>query len=290
MINISDATKELQGVYDNGVFSLDRWKEYIDREAPEIKDICLNDMEESVSPQYSWKECFLPVLNAVFNKNKETENVSKLFHSITDGLDEKIFKRFGKSVDADIILYLGLCNGAGWVTEVDGKTTILLGIEKILELKWDNLNDMNGLILHELGHVYQNRFGVLYREFEDSGDKFLWQLFTEGIAMTFEQEILEDSKYFHQDRDGWKNWCNQNIKKISSDFENDYRIMTGNNQRYFGDWADYEKHSDVGYYLGTCFVRFVMEKDNFDNIICYDIDDVKRMWRNYLGTVKKAEC
>lgn len=58
-------------------------------------------------------------------------------------------------INADVALYLGFCNGAGWVTDIDAKTVVLLGIEKIIELDWVSVDDMRGLVYHELGHVYQ---------------------------------------------------------------------------------------------------------------------------------------
>ena len=161
------------------------------------------------------------------------------------------------------------------MTKVSGKTTVLLGIEKIIELDWCDIDDMNGLILHELGHVYQAQYGVLNRQLASSRDQFLWQLFTEGIAMVFEQEIVGDSDYYHQDRAGWKNWCSQNFRLILRSFISDLDTMTRGDQRYFGDWANFNGYGDVGYYLGARFVRFLLGSVCFDDLISYDADDVR---------------
>lgn len=251
-----------------------------------MKDICLLDMQQSVSPTYSWENYFLPVLNSVILNKEEVSKTAEVFRIITGGLEKKIIEKYGKTLDIDIILYLGLCNGAGWVTDIHGKTCILLGIEKILELKWNNMDDMSGLILHELGHAYQSQYGVLYRQYRELPDHFLWQLFTEGIAMVFEQEIVGDRDYYHQDKEGWKAWCNQHISRIALDFESDYQKMTMENQRYFGDWVRYENHMDVGYYLGTRFVRFILDKYRFDDIISFEIDEVKRLFYEYIHSME----
>ena len=81
-----------------------------------------------------------------------------------------------------------------------------------LSLYWSHLNmpqkenyslkarkgsEMKALILHELGHLYQEQYGVLRREFSTGRDRFLWQLFTEGIAMVFEQETVGDPQFYH---------------------------------------------------------------------------------------------
>lgn len=188
--------------------------------------------------------------------------------------------RTEKNINKD--KYLGLCNGAGWVTTIGGKATVLLGIEKIIELDWYDIDAMNGLILYELGHVYQAQYGILYQNMDIMRDQFLWQLFTEGIAMVFEQEIVGDPKYYHQNKGEWQKWCSQNIRLIRHSFYNDLDTMTRNNQRYFGDWADFHGYGDVGYYLGTRFVRFLLRYDCFDNLILYTMDDIRKGFNMFL--------
>ena len=141
------------------------------------------------------------------------------------------FRNDTKTIDVEIILYIGLCNGAGWVVTLESKTYCLLGIEKIMELKWCDVNSMYGLIYHELGHVYQNQYGVLERIFENNRHQFLWQLFPEGIAMYFEQVLVDNFNYYHQDKDGWKLWCDNNLIQIIKDFNDDLNTMTFDNQR-----------------------------------------------------------
>lgn len=274
-MNIIDATKDIVTAFENDRFNIEKWKAYMESSLPNVKDLCLRDMAESISAGLSWEDDYLPVLNSVLDNTEKFNKTTESFYKVTEKLAESIFEKFGKSLDADIILYLGLCNGAGWVTKVKGKTTVLLGIEKIIELEWYDIDHMNGLILHELGHVYQAQYGVLYRQLASSRDQFLWQLFTEGIAMVFEQEIVGDPDYYHQDRAGWKNWCSQNIRLIRQSFLADLDTMTRGNQRYFGDWAIFNGYGDVGYYLGTRFVRFLLGSVCFDDLISYDADDVR---------------
>ena len=102
---------------------------------------------------------------------------------------KKLTKVFGKSADADIVLYIGLCNGAGWVTKIQERTTVLLGIEKIIELDWCGKDDMIGLMIHELGHVYQSQYGSLSYQENSMAEKLLWQLFTEGVVQNTDGSI-----------------------------------------------------------------------------------------------------
>lgn len=68
------------------------------------------------------------------------------FVAVTDKLAENIGRLFENGVETDIILYLGLCNGAGWATSLDGRDAVLLGIEKIIELNWQDESAMQALI------------------------------------------------------------------------------------------------------------------------------------------------
>ena len=274
-MKIIDTVKEALTAFANGRFDLEKWEKYIDAAVPGAKEPCLSDMRECVGAGFSFEKNFLPVLNAVWSDRAKRAEAIDSFHAVADTLDEKITARFGRTVDVDLILYLGLCNGAGWVTPVGGRTVVLFGIEKIMELGWQGRDAMTALILHELGHVYQDEYGVLEREFDDAPDGFLWQLFTEGVAMVFEQEVMNDPDYFHQYDDNWKDWCGAHLAQICASFCADLPGMTYENQRYFGDWARYEGKGDVGYYLGARFVRFLLQNDGFDRLICYDAEQVK---------------
>ena len=281
-MRIIDTTDAMLASYASGIFDQVRWEAYIDAAVPGAKALCLDDMRECVAAGYSWEEAFLPVLNAVPRDAEKREEAIRSFHTVTDGLEERIRDRFGRSPDADLFLYLGLCNGAGWVTPVNGKTTVLFGIEKIMELNWHGLDAMTGLVLHELGHVYQAQFGVLERQTEALPDHFLWQLFTEGIAMVFEQEVSGEPEYFHQYDREWTQWCGAHLDLLRKSFYADLKTMTPADQRYFGDWVRFEGRGDTGYYLGARFVRYLLRSDSFDSIIRYDVDRVRDAYDRFL--------
>lgn len=280
-MNIIDTTNNILEVYTSGNFDLDRWKEYMDKCIQGAKDKCFNDMMECQESGFSFEESMLPILNNVMTDEDSKKKAIRSFHEVTDNLEARIISVFHKSIDVDVILYLGLCNGAGWVTDVNGKTTVLLGIEKILELGWCDIDSMNGLIIHELGHAYHDRYGRFKINTESSQDGFLWRLFTEGVAMAFEQEVVGDPVYYHQGKNGWKKWCDENRRLIVDSFCTDLKTMTRENQRYFGDWVSFNGYHDVGYYLGAEFVRYMMKNDKFDNIINYGLEDIKKEFERF---------
>lgn len=281
MLKIIDAANNIADFFHDDCFSIAQWNQYIDTVLPLHKSVLINDMQEAVhTGGLSFKDDCLPVLNkALTDKDSRAKAVSS-FHKVTDNLDKKIRRTMGRSIDAAVILYMGLCNGAGWVMKLNSCQYVLLGIEKIVELGWYGINDMYGLIYHELGHIYQMQYGQLERNDQNS-DAFLWQLFTEGIAMLFEQKLIGSNDYFHQDKNGWASWCAAHLNMIINDFHSDLITMTRENQRYFGDWVNYKGHHDVGYYLGARFVQWLNTKYQFDEMLNFDIETVRFEWSAY---------
>ena len=217
----------------------------------------------------------MPLLNRV-QGHPFLETLHTSFVRVTNGLNQRIIDCFAHELEIDIVLYLGLCNAAGWVTDINGRDVILLGIEKILELSWYDEDSMYGLIYHELGHIYHKQYGAFEQEGRNQSQNFIWQLFTEGIAMYFEQLLMNDFSYYHQNKDGWKNWCDAHFQQILMDFQADLPDMTRFNQRYFGDWVDYCGRADVGYYLGARFVQDLCSRYDFEQLIRLEIEEVTR--------------
>lgn len=281
MIRIIDSSPYISSCFNGGEFSLSLWKKYAENTYPGLSKLCMDDMEETIRETgFTFQNNYLPVISAA-NDSAALEDLVRTFRGVTNGLDERIKLRFGKEADSDIVLYLGLCSGAGWVTELSGRRVILLGIEKILELGWTSEKAMCGLIFHELGHIFQAQYGVLERETDNTAEGFIWQLFTEGIAMCFEQMLVGDDDFFHQDEDGWKNWCDGNFLQILADFDNDLSRMSRSDQRWFGDWVKYCGRGDVGYYIGARFVKHLMSKYDFMNLLGLEAETVCGLYRSF---------
>ncbi len=276
MINIIDTYSQIDTLFEDGMFQRANWEIYINSVYADSAHVFIDDLNECLDDgSYVYEKDVLPVLNAVYN-HPESEVLHTSFCEITEGLNQKVIECFGQELDIDIVLYVGLCNGAGWVTNINGRDTILLGIEKILELHWCDENAMRGLVYHELGHVYHKQYGRFHQQSDSNSRNFVWQLFTEGIAMYFEQALVKDFNYYHQDNNGWLTWCENHFQQIVSDFHHDLPTMTKSNQRYFGDWVNYNGKGDVGYYLGTRFVQKLSGNYDFDRLINLDIDSVYR--------------
>lgn len=282
MLKIINGVESVDKLFANGNFKLERWDTYIEGILPKCKNLLLKDMKDKIEAgKFDFDKDFLPIIKGVVSKKDKRIEAVQSFAMVTENLEEKIIKNFGKTIDVTLVLHLGLCNGAGRVINLESKQYILLGIEKIIELDWCDINSMYGLIYHELGHVYQMEHGVLTRAYKGR-DEFLWQLFIEGIAMNFEQRLMGDENYFHQDVNGWLSWCDTNINKIKRDFDKDLSSMTRSNQRYFGDWINYRGQPDVGYYLGARFLQWLSKRYAFDEMIVFDKSLINVEWNSYL--------
>ncbi len=283
MIRITDTFSEIESLFEDGNFDLDKWKDYANSIHVGLADALLDEVNEYIATgSYTFEENFLPIISAVC-KNPKLNALHESFISVTDELNQKIIDKFGKELDVHIVLYLGLCNAAGLVAELDNTVTVLLGIEKILELNWYDINSMYGLIYHELGHVYQMQYGILECEPCDSKHRFVWQLFIEGVAMCFEQVLVGDLDYYHQDINGWKAWCREHLSQIKRDFNADLETMTPESQRYFGDWVSYHGKGDVGYYLGAELVHYLLENQSFDDVINSGVEKVYESYLEFIA-------
>ena len=282
MIRIIDTYAEINHLFDDGKFSIDKWKNYINQIYSNSAELFLSDMKECLdNGKYTYENNILPILNDVY-ENPKLDTLHKSFKKVVNQLNQKVLDTFGEELNIDIVLYMGLCNGAGWVTNINGVDTVLLGVEKIIELDWCDINAMYGLIYHELGHVYQKQYGTLERAFSDSKSEFLWQLFTEGIAMYFEQVLVGNLNFYHQDANDWKAWCDDHFLQIKTDFHDDLDTMTKQNQRYFGDWCRYHGKGDVGYYLGARFIQYLVKEHSFDDLIIYDLPMVSELYGEFM--------
>ncbi len=274
VINTCDKIKT---TFKNG-FEIELWREYAGGISEELPSKCENDAKN-----YDFNKDVLPVIELALNEEK-IDLVSKNFQRVIDTLNENLTKLFKEEPDINIILYLGLCNGAGWATTLDGKNTVLLGVEKIIELNWYDEKNMCALILHEIGHLWHKLNGNFNIPDFTKRRKAIRQLYCEGIAMVCEQILCGDDEFYHQDKDGWLNWCYENENEIKKEYLRrlDNRESV---QDFFGDWCTYKEHSDVGYFLGSRFVRYLMKKNTLEEIANMNYKFLNKSFIEFASTV-----
>ncbi len=248
-MKIIDGCTWIPECFEENQFSWKSWERYMAHFPQEMKQMIEEDCRE-----YDFKTQVLPVVQSALQHPQKIQEARCSFQKVTSRLEKKIEEQFG-TLDCTVILYLGLCSGAGWATDLEGKPTVLLGIEKIIELNWQSEQEMQALIYHEIGHLWH----FSKRNQPPMQTKQLEQLYQEGMAMRFEQLICGDLSYYHQDKDGWLDWCVQKENQIKSEYAS--RIQNKESvQDFFGDWCSYQGRSDVGYFLGNRFVQFLCSR------------------------------
>lgn len=256
-------------------FDLEAWRKYTKTFSCELSEKCEQDSE-----QYDFKKEVVPVVNDVFRKKGAACQANASFLAVTKQLSRNTHRLFQNEMDMDIILYLGLCNGAGWATTLDGRDAVLLGIEKIIELNWQSESSMQALLFHELGHIWHKTYGVFHPETHTAGENTLVQLYQEGIAMVCEQILCQNDCYYHQNQEGWLEWCTANQAEIKQEYL--YRIDHNiSAQGFFGDWCQFKGHSDVGYYLGCEFIKYLQQKYSLVEIANLKISQLYQLFKTF---------
>lgn len=274
-MKIVNTYNDIISVFSGETFNLDLWKKYASLISNELVTKCIEDAKE-----YDFQKSVYPVITDAFINREKLATIDHSFKAVTNNLCKSVSVLFNDEPDVDIILYLGLCNGAGWATTLDGKGAVLLGIEKIAELNWCDIPSMQTLIYHEMGHIWHKTYGNLYFTVDSSGEKSLLQLYQEGVAMVCEQTLCGDENFFHQNINGWLDWCIENENSIKKEYLK--RIISNEStQDFFGDWCSYQGHSDVGYFLGCRFVRYMMKTYSLTEVANLSREDLFNKFENY---------
>ncbi len=276
-MKIINTCNEIKTLFHNG-FDMTVWRKYASEISTELPSKCENDAKS-----YDFKKDVLPVISSALDEAK-IDAVESSFLKVTEVLTDNLSNLFEKEPDINIVLYLGLCNGAGWATTLDGKDTVLLGIEKIIELNWDDEINMRALIFHEIGHLWHKLERKSYFSDYTKRRKSVQQLYYEGVAMVCEHILCDDENFYHQNVDGWLAWCTENEDEIKREYL--YRLDNGiSTQDFFGDWCSYKGHSDVGYFLGCRFVRYMMKRYSLKEIANMSYRAVNREYKRFAEKV-----
>ena len=253
-IKAFNTVERIREAFSSGRFTLEAWKTYAAGISHSLASKCLDD-----AAQYDFEKEIVPVLEMAVQSVEKLAELGRAFDAAMDKLEGNLPRLSDDSLEITVILYLGMCNGAGWATELDSRDTVLLGAEKIIELNWCDARSLESLIFHEVGHLWHKAVGSFRFETHSAREKSLLQLYQEGVAMACEHILCGNEESYHQDDGEWLSWCRENERELKREYLE--RMEAGDStQDFFGDWNRYRGHSDVGYYLGSKFVSFLREK------------------------------
>lgn len=216
---------EILSTFPDSHFDKQRWRDYAGAIHPELPKLCEED-----TAKYEFEKDVLPVIETVLGEPERIRNLGSRFERVVAELQERLPVLFDKECEVTVVLYLGLCNAAGWVTFLGGKKVVLLGVEKVLELNWDSEEKLKALLYHEIGHIWHEIYGNLEFPAHTQSRQSMLQLWQEGIAMVCEQILSKDERYYHQDENGWLAWC----QEAGADDQGGIRETPGAGGKYAG--------------------------------------------------------
>lgn len=270
-MKIIDTYPDFTALFQEKAVCLENWRSYANGISPNLSAFLEHD-----AAHYDWEADILPVVTNALREKDKLAQAHSSFQAITQRLPQKSLAVFGAEPDVSILFYLGLCNGAGWAVSLDGKPAILLGAEKIVELGWSDQQKMAGLICHELGHLWHYSARRSPATPNDHRTQALWQLYAEGMAMHCEQLLCGDMDFYHQYDASWFNWCRSNQTRLFGEYKR--RIDAQESvQPFFGDWHEFEGHSDVGYYLGAVLINKYAEKLCLQELANLDLEEIDQV-------------
>lgn len=258
---------------------LNDWKNYLSAH-PTLMKKCIKD-----SSNYDFNKDIKPViLEALTNNFSKLNQVHKNFLSLTDNVNNKFKSTFHIKDDIYVYFYVGLCNGAGWATKINSDYAVLLGVEKIVELGWYDKSSLISLLYHELCHIAHNilREKTFFPSLKTEREKSIWQLYIEGFAQRY-QQVLYKEGFYHQDKNGWLRWCQNHHDQLKKDYLEKIKNNLST-QDFYGDWVEHKGYSDVGYYLGCEFIKYISNDLNTEQIANLELKKLERLVINYLKT------
>ena len=260
-------------------FDLNDWENYLSAH-PTLMKKCIKD-----SSNYNFNKNIKPViLGALTNNFSKLDQAHKNFLLLTDNVNNKFKSTFHIKDDIYVYFYVGLCNGAGWATEINSDYAVLLGLEKIVELDWYDKNSLISLLYHELCHVAHNilREQTFFPSLKTEREKSIWQLYIEGFAQRY-QQVLYREGFYHQDKNGWLRWCQNHHYQLKKDYLEKIKNNLST-QDFYGDWVEHKGYSDVGYYLGCEFIKHISDDLNTAQIANLELKKLEHLVINYLKT------
>ena len=188
----------------------------------------------------------------------------------------------GFESEAVCVLYVGIGCGAGWVATLGGLPAILYGLENIAECGWLEPEALDGLVVHETGHLAHACWREQAGMSEGSGP--FWQLYTEGFAQRCEHLILGQDTW-HQSTGlngpGWLDWCHRNKGWLAAEFLSLAETQDQAAVRpFFGSWYDIRGWKECGYFVGHEVIRELEAGLSLQQIAL--LDDIDERMRRLL--------
>lgn len=259
---------------------LDKWLDHI-KKYPLLKTYCIEDYSDG------WKEI---ALKRVFTYDESIflrmKKVAILLHQIIEHIQSKAKAFFDceEIADIDWIIYHGLGNGAGGYTRLGSKNVILFGLEKIVDLKWDNEKKLNDLVAHEYSHyIHEAMRGSSLESHQDFQTDMIYRMYVEGLA-TFGERIMYGR---HKSMSDWYIKCLEKESLLKLRFNRLLRDESNDLLHFFGDWYPVENLIEAGYFLGMRMIEKWLKTSSIKKIMKAPYIEIKQAYDDYMNDMKE---
>lgn len=223
-------------------------------------------------------------LEKVFRYQKED---IKIMYQVADDLvsiikkvEEKAAKFFSLSQVpvSRWIIYHGLGNQAGGY-QSDTDKQLIFGLEKIVELGWQNHKKLSDLVAHEYAHflhdhLRSNDFS-LTRDFHQ---RWTFNLYIEGLA-TYAENMMYGRRHAMP---VWYERCIKQEASFKGIFLKRLKERDPKIQEMFGDWYPVLDTIESAYFLGMRMIEQWHKHTPLDQIMIADQLSIERQMNRYL--------
>lgn len=240
------------------------WSEQYMPHWPALHEMVLNDYAEQGD---DWRqiarEHVFPGMN---DKLPTIDRAYRNLRRIIQPIEQKVRDVLDFHAPLRYVIYIGLGNGAGWVTKYEGNWAVLFGLEGIVDSGFDARPSLEGLVAHELGHVVHFTWREAHGLSDGTGP--WWQLYEEGFAQRCEAETLPGDSWHMRHSlpgDDWLAWCRANRAWLAAEFLR--TVDEGQSIRpFFGSWYELKGRKQTGYFLGQQVIDRLSETMSLKDI------------------------
>lgn len=265
---------------------LEKWRsEYMEK----YPSLLRKQIEDYENKGFDWKQ---DAKNKIFPHLQERlPTMTKAKGNLRE-IIPVIYKRardfFGLNPPITVVIYVGIGCGAGWSTALEGEPALLFGLESIAECGWGDNQSLEGLVAHELGHLFHEKIRKNSNLTFKKGP--LWRLYKEGIAKWSEFKLLNRESWYEArglNESGWLDWCKENRVWLAEKFLE--AVEEGKStDRFFGSWYEVEGWKQTGYFLGYEAVTHLRTSGNLTKLGPFKISNPPEQMRQALENLVKS--
>ncbi len=206
---------------------------------------------------------------------------NRSIRQVYDATCRSAYDTLGFEEAVTILSYVGIGNGAGWATSWEKKPAVLLGLENIAELGWEQPDSIQKLLAHELGHLFMRSIRANCVALSNEP---LSVLYEEGFAQHSEHVTLGHETWGCASQPGWLDWCLANEGLLAAKY---LQALHDREKwcKFFGSWLEIDGWRQTGYFLGCRFVQHLSRQMALADIARLEAKAIEVAAHTYLNSI-----